>query len=687
MGLDRPRLTLRIAFAGNIALPEPPDGMRRALRQVLSAAVEQLLELAKAYRDSAARPVSSAYADQRPLLVLTTGLAEGADTEAAELWLALKEEMKERAELRLNAVLGCSVAQYRESRPPAHHAAFDRHLAECDHVLVLDGRYLKEKPPEKGADSALGKPWVDRGKPMRSRMYRAQSVYLLRQCDLLLAVADPAAEGGAGGTMETVRNAQQLGLPVTLVHTGTGAVQYVPPWQDLMALSATDLEQEQEMQLSSPLPLREWIERITGDPDMPDPGAAARADHEHGARLLRIYFSGEVRDRPSWRGRLYGRFERLFVQGSATAKDSELPGYRPYRQRAAQLGRYYTGLYRGAFLMNYALAVLAVLCAALSMLIIGKTHTELGEGVGVMFRVQEEISVRPERMGFGAAEALALLALGALKLFCLAAIIWNTWSANRNSWNALAVDFRYLAERLRTMHYLPRLGALRPPAASAPQYASRVLHQSATVWLAEALVRSIDPFGPGGALPLAGPRTNAPDVPAVIGLMRDHWLRVQLDYHARNRDAMGRMHRSLERLAIWLRRAVVALLAVDLVIIALYLLRMLDGSALLAINGAMPLLVGMAAFLPVLLASVGGIQYQSECERLHERSRIMHLVLGQRDKEAAELRARMARAGETDTDNGAWCLEALRIGEAIARDLVHEVTEWSVLYTKEVDEA
>lgn len=687
MGLQRPRLALRIAFAGNIALPEPSDAMRNALRRVLCGAVEHMLALSKVYQDSAARPISSAYAEQRPLLVLTTGLAEGADTVAAALWLALKQEMKEHAELRLNAVLGCSVPQYRESRPAAHRAAFDAHLAECDHVLVLDGRYMKERPPEGGVDSATGKPWVDRGKPMRSRMYRAQSVYLLRQCDLLLAVADPFAEGGAGGTMETVSNAQQRGLPVALVHTVTGAVQYVPPWQDLMALAAMGAEAEPAGAMASLEPLREWIERITGDPDMPDTGSATHADHGHGARLLQIYFDSEARPEPSWRGRLYGRFERLFARGSATAKDSELPAYRPFRKRAAELGRYYTGLYRGAFLMNYALAVLAVLCAAFSMLIIGKTHTELGEGVGVMFRVQEEISVRPERPGFGAAEAAALLALGALKLLCLAAIIWNTWSANRNNWNALAVDFRYLAERLRTMHYLPRLGALRPPAASAPQYASRVLHQSATVWLAEALARSIDPNGPGEAQPPARPRMTVPDVPAVIGLMRDHWLRVQLDYHSRNRDAMGRMHRSLSRLSTWLRRAVVALLAIDLVIIALYLLRVLDGSALLAVNGIMPLLVGLAAFLPVLLASVGGIQYQSECERLHERSRIMRLVLGERDLDAAELMVRLNRSREEGTDTGGWCLEALQVGEAIALDLVHEVTEWSVLYTKEVDEA
>jgi hypothetical protein len=49
----------------------------------------------------------------------------------------------------------------------------------------------------------------------------------------------------------------------------------------------------------------------------------------------------------------------------------------------------------------------------------------------------------------------------------------NTPQANSENWNARAVDYRCLAERLRTLHYLPRLGSFQPPEAARPCHAQR----------------------------------------------------------------------------------------------------------------------------------------------------------------------------------------------------------------------
>ena len=55
--------------------------------------------------------------------------------------------------------------------------------------------------------------------------------------------------------------------------------------------------------------------------------------------------------------------------------------------------------------------------------------------------------------------------------------------------------------------------------------------------------------------------------------------------------------------------------------------------------------------------------------------------------DAAALITRIAKAQQHHSTNpGAWSVEVLHLNERIARDLVQEVAEWSVLYAKEVVE-
>lgn len=55
-----------------------------------------------------------------------------------------------------------------------------------------------------------------------------------------------------------------------------------------------------------------------------------------------------------------------------------------------------------------------------------------------------------------------LLLLGLLKLGVVGFIYVTTHAANKQRWNKRAVDYRYLAERLRAMHYLPQVGSFQP---------------------------------------------------------------------------------------------------------------------------------------------------------------------------------------------------------------------------------
>ena len=100
-------------------------------------------------------------------------------------------------------------------------------------------------------------------------------------------------------------------------------------------------------------------------------------------------------------------------------------------------------MYRGAFVLNYALAVAAVGLATLSLVLITKANTTHHDFF-------------PYLLG----------ALVLLKLVLLGCITRNTYRANNEHWNDNAIDYRYLAERLRTMFYLPRLGSFQSPAAA-----------------------------------------------------------------------------------------------------------------------------------------------------------------------------------------------------------------------------
>jgi hypothetical protein len=100
-----------------------------------------------------------------------------------------------------------------------------------------------------------------------------------------------------------------------------------------------------------------------------------------------------------------------------------------------------------------------------------------------------------------------------------------------------------------------------------------------------------------------------------------------------------------------------------------------------------PWLVVLAAFLPVTVAAVNGIRFQSECQRLAERSRAMVEIIAGRWKQADELDAEVTRArSDPATDPGSWTPVVLRLGESVAKDMMNEAAEWSVLYGKEIVE-
>ncbi len=696
----RPNLTLRLGFAGNITLPEDASGYRTTLDAVLSVTAQHLATIAGGTVGKGAGTfhVADYYEKNSTRIRLVTGLAEGGDTEAYE---ALTRLAAPQVAKELAAVLGCDVLNYHDSRSSAHQASFRQQLGECAYVQVLDGAYVAG----------------DAGKAQRARLYRAQADVLLRHSDILLALADPEADGKAGGTVETVRKALIFELPVVFIHVKTGEIALIEPGKDLTAVLTDPHAWQPSAGVSWRSALERWITTIVADPDagLPVPGhSGSRSDKraEESRRFLTEYFNptgpfktdADGNRRATGHEWLWSRFAAWFDKGPKTGADPALVPLSDYRRRATSLNYHYSGLYRGAFVLNYVLAVLAVFCAALSLVIIGKQkHTSLGETVSHVVAV-----TGPEHAPSAAATStfpVALAVLGAIKLVCLLFIYINTHRAKHGKWNERAVDYRYLAERLRTMLYLPRLGSFQPPAASPPQYASRVVRQSAVDWLFEAITRSVSPaaLATPTIVQLHGNTLTVPlitiDAQQELTVVKDHWIKNQVAYHDRNAGQMSAMDRFLEKWGGRLNKGVIGLVVLDMLVLLLMALDdhgLLVGPLAVAVHGLhhhAHWLVFGAAVIPAAVASMNGIRFQSECQRLAERSAVVRVVLAGhsaqpsgRHKEAEDLLAAI-RSGQSSSGNpGSWNADVLRLGEAVANDLVQEVAEWSVLYAKEIAE-
>lgn len=724
-----PRIVLRVGFAGSQRLPVEVSELIASLDNVFETLARRLAEVAPGPPICAATPqprLSRFYSKENPVLRLITGLCEGADSLAAQALEALKDHpvLHPHVAIELAAVIPFDFPSYRASRTAAFLPDFDRQAARCSYILSLDGIY--DKPLE---DLPLSK-------NRRARAYRAQATLLLRQADIIVAASDPDGDVRAGGTMTTVRAALNFGLPVVFIHTGTGKVSLIEPGVDPVSV-ISELAFE-PVHWSDPL--RQWVTTILAEPDFDGLLACASGtvnghatEDRHGEQLLDEFFGAsstppldpesteDLHGRSGNGGHPWAYLERRFRSSPSPRPDPPLNPYALWRARSTDLNYRYVGLYRDAFLLNYFLAAAAVLLATVSLVLLGIVDAATGWLLPT------------------------LLILGAGKFWCVWRIFRNTHSANHGEWNDKAVDFRYLAERLRTMFYLPRIGGFRLPVAATPHFASRVVRQSAVDWLLDAIVRGISP----SSLPLAQKETftfseGSYDATLVrlepltlLQDVRDRWIGEQAVYHDRNARTMNRLHTWAENWGKVFNLSVIVFVVADIVILLGDLSGTLPEAWLHTLHYFTFGLVALAAILPAAVGSLNGIRFQSECRRLAERSAIMRAILAGRATQgnatqplnywhtcvdqlwqrpvafvrslfpftakpkpataldptgsklaaADQLLIRIATAtAMPETNPASWVPEVLRFVESVSDVFMQEVAEWSVLYAKEVPE-
>ncbi len=685
-----PRLVLRVGFAGARELSEKEQELTlESLTKVFHCMAGRLAQIVpnSPTRDPNAPRVADFYSPEPPLLRLITGLAEGGDTVAWEALQAAMTQCRVPADGRpgepchhvqgeLAAVLPCAPAQYREGRKIKSRIHFDAQFAQCSYVLVPDGICFKPEDPKD--DTALMK---DR----RARAYRAQSHLLIRQCDVLITATNPQAEAKAGGTLETLREAIAFNVPVIFVDVTNGNVTILRSRRDVSGLLSPSVSAKRATAM--PLgPIGDLVRNLVLDAE-PEAATDDAKHGEHGLSLLQEYLAeltipgrahGERVIR--WRDWLWSLVTSFFKVPAKAKKDASLAPYAKWRTRAVNLNYHYSGLYRGTFLLNYTLAVVAVALAGTSL---------------VLFSMKDPATGHPPT---GVLIILALLKLGLLFIIFL-----STRAANKQHWCDRAVDYRYLAERLRSMFYLPHTGSFQPPSAARSHYATRAVRQSAVDWLFDAIVRSVSPadltvpsakgepplaqretfpFVEGGAKPITIVRLRPADA---LKRLYDHWIPVQTQYHQGNLRVMGKFNHFLDEAAQWLSLSVIVIVFADICALVAEIVAA-ESEAVETIAHFTPFLVLFTAVLPALVAGLGGLRFQAECSRLAERSTVMRRILwGDRD-EAKSLADELEAHDKTPTDPGAWATDVLHFSETVASDFLHEVAEWSVLYAKELAE-
>lgn len=609
------------------------------------------------------------------------GLAEGADAVGANELLRCRSN---GVTFELAAVLPCQSSVYRATRDASFVAEFDRLLGSCAYVVEGDG----ELPAHSAGLAAADEEFV---KCCRARAYRLQARLLLRQADLLVAAFDFADAGGSGGTRETVREALRTGLPVLVLDLGSLEVSVRLPGdlEDIEWLGLPKWDAVHSARGAGAAP-NDWERRLDeivasvllGPKSVAEMSIATR---RQGLSLLEEYLFGARWDallprsaafrRGSERvlGTLWSRFQRWAsdVDAAEVLPTPAPPGrLRAWRTRASSLNSRYSALYRGGFLLNYGLALAAVLLAVLTLIFVSGAESE-----GARLAV------------FGGTAFKLCIVLGLLVLPSV---------ANRGRWASRTVEYRYIAEQLRVLQFLPSLGIASLPAVPVPLSSPGYERPTVAEWLLQAFVRNVDlPRRTTGGAPAHTVHLNPA---AALRGIRDDWLGAagdsksgtpgtgQIGYHTRNEAKMTAMAEHLEKTVRILSRVVVGAVLFDLVAVCVEHWYELPHAVARFAHVATLVLVALGAVLPAAIAALNGVGSQSECERLGDRSAIMRLRLEQHAKSAGTLVA-MIEAARTRRHVGSYTLEALDLVDEIGRTLTAEVMDWSVLFAKDMPEA
>lgn len=598
----RPRLTLRVGVTGH----RGGTSLAEAVVPRVAAQVDSVLKRCQASALEVFAKHSEVLAPESPVLAAVSCLASGGDQIFARA--ALNQGF------RLDAILPFAREDYAQD--------FDTPEKQAEFRELID------------ASASVFEIADPRSEEDASEAYETAGLVMLDHSDIVLAIWDGGGSRGRGGTREILDEAIRRGIPVVWINTT--ATRAPALWDGSEAVLLPEFDAGIDA-------AGEFDRCVTGVLAPPAASGSDTTGTEAAFRLKRFLAETEVAD--PWWARAYDilayiaarrPFAWRRARGGLAARLSEWDGFindlpesgaakddlrRILLQRyvwADHIANHMGRAYRGAYVLNFALAAAAVFV-----------------GLLVLFF-------------WDSAVVKTICAVCEFSLIAL--ILRNTRAGENGAWHARFLDARRLGEMLRHSRVLAPLarggGGLNREGDAGERW---------TQWYARASEREL-------GLPNA--RANAGYLAAVTQATLVHEVRPQRDYHRDNAHFLHQMHHALDHLGERIFYVTGVLCLVWVAAAAFYLAH-LPGTGWIK-TLLKPMLTFLGAVLPALGAALAGIRAQGDFEASAKRSRATARQLAQLAKrlKAPPLSYRQA------------CLLQRWVADAMASELV----SWRLLY-------
>jgi len=534
---------------------------------------------------------------------------------------------------------------------------------------------------------------LDGDRSNEGQAYGAGGRVVLNQSDLLIAVWDGGQSAGAGGTVDTLKQAVNYHVPVLWIYPAAPhSWQLLHKADDFKCLDQDDRCVPHGPHPTDPAEVRKLIgeavrrivreeialpEESSTDPRRPATTKANAAKYFDERKpwinfafawklfrnavgswtyqhpVLRVRdFEGQIEG--EWPTRINDDLAADSTDAGATPAQSAHPPsdvedwvnrrLRPHYAWPDKRGDLYADAYRSTYILTYLLSATAVLVALLPMAMGWK---DTGELVCV-----------------------------AIEFVFLTTILLLLWAARKWNWHERWIEYRLLAELVRQLRILIPLGGGRPFPRVPPYlegYGS--LTQTWMYWHMRAIARS----------------TGIPGKKVTSQYVRDC-----LDYVASLVDGQLGFHQNnetrSENIAHRLHVTAIILFGLTIVSIAIHLMLELSGHVPsmhglhdVLPDGIHPILVRWLVFfsatLPAFGAALAGISNQGEFARLAKRSAAMADSFERFSAQIAAL-----RSGQSPYQGAPKLTQVAPLAGKIAEVMVDEVSDWRVVFTDRPNE-
>jgi hypothetical protein len=468
--------------------------------------------------------------------------------------------------------------------------------------------------------------------------YEAVGRYVVRNCDILIAIWNGKPGQGFGGTTDIVRFAVNHGPPVLWIHSE----------QDVA--SGWLIDGEDFRQSANGVPrqggnLRGYLERLILPP----------ADHlekpvtvfERASNLLKpeqmpayVELAQSMRPSDSWIWQAHdklistmaGKSDALTPESSEPYDPAVAYWFAQYRP-GDQLADAYARRYRSSYVWTLVLATTALIVAALALI------------------VPNEVPIK--------------LAVTAAELICLALIAAIVLCNEVQTWHRHFLEFRLFAELCRKQQALALCGWSLQNSLAADKSmildtgtigSAKHYEDNWVIWLFGVLQRTA---------PQVEGKFDSAQVEQIRAKVLANLIDKQLSYHRHRASQSVQANARLGQLAEWSFLAVVAIVIVKLVLIVIQA----DHDIILALGLA-------AVVLPALSAGFVGIRSYAELSPMADESKRMV-------KEMAAAKLRVERI-QPDQPLASQALGSELFGVATA--MLYDIESWIQLFSSKIVE-